>query len=457
MEALAIIAGVVGLIWGGVLFLRGGLLGGCLAVLLAGTCFGVPFYKIQLGPVPLTADRVLLVLLVGQYVVWRRFGWADPKPLGKPEILLLAFLPVLIFGTFRADWEANNYQPVAWLIVYYLMPAVVYWIARQAKYSERAMLTIFGCLALFGVYLAGTAIAEYFKLWWLVFPKYIATTAATADAEFVGRGRGPLLNPIATGVMLSICLAGALMWWPWLRRAGQLLLLAVTLVMLAGIYCSLTRSVWMGGILVVALAVGLALPWSWRLPLLSAGVLSTVLLVATQWENLLSFKRDEALSAQQTAESAELRPIMARVAWLMFLDRPLLGCGYAQYGPEHRNYLSDRSGDLPLERARDYIPHNVVLSLLTETGLLGLGIFAAIVILWARDAWRLWHGEAVPLWARQQGLLMLIALAVYFVNGTFHDVSVVPMANMTLFFLAGVTEGVRDVEKGVFFRPCVGR
>ena len=75
------------------------------------------------------------------------------------------------------------------------MPAVIYWIARQANLTPRAMLALFGCFALFGIYLAITALAEYFKLWWLVFPKYIATTATQADAEFVGRGRGPLLEP----------------------------------------------------------------------------------------------------------------------------------------------------------------------------------------------------------------------------------------------------------------------
>ena len=186
------------------------------------------------------------------------------------------------------------------------------------------------------------------------------------------------------------------MWWPRLSRQGQLLL--------AGdrrrcfwrpSIAALTRSVWMGGILAVALAVGLALPWSWRLPLLVGGVLAG----ACWWwprsgSNLLAFKRDKALSAEKTAESVELRPIMAVVAWHMFLDRPLLGCGYAQYGTEHRNYLSDRSTDLPLERVRDYIPHNVVLSLLTETGLVGLGLFLAMVFFWTRDAWRLWSDAA---------------------------------------------------------------
>ena len=42
-------------------------------------------------------------------------------------------------------------------------------------------------------------------------------------------------------------------------------------------------------------------------------------------------------------------------------------------------------------------------------------------------------------------LLMLAALGVYFINGMFHDVSLTPMANMTLFFLAGITAAVKRV------------
>ena len=502
MEALAVIAGIVALVGTAVVFLRGGLLGGCLAVLVAGTCFSVPFYKTE-GAVPLTADRLLLVLLVAQCLVWRRWGLADPKPVGKPEILLVALLAVLTASTFSHDWEVNNCQPVAWLVVYYLMPAAMYWIARQIKYSERTALMLLGGLALLGVYLAVTSLAEYFQAWGLVFPTYIATTAADKTTEFVGRGRGPLLNPIANGVLLAVCFGSALMWWPRLRAqslpspfgrgargegggtmrewkvfqpysphpnplpkgegtvlqarlsVGQLALLAVTLLFLAAFYCTLTRSVWMGGILVLALAVGLALPWNWRLPLLGGGLAAAVLLAATHWDELLTFKRDEALGADKTAESVELRPILAKVAWEMFLDRPLLGCGYYQYKTEHLDYLSDRSTSLPLERARGFIPHNVALSLLTETGLVGLGLFAAMLFFWARDAWRLWRNAALPLWTRQMGLLLLIALGVYLLNGMFHDVSVLPMANMTLFFLAGATAALRPLTKDLFLRLFV--
>ena len=445
MEALAVIAGVVGLVWGVVVFTRGGLLGGCMAVMLAVACFSVPFFKIEIGPMLLTADRLLLVLLVAQYILWRRWGLADPKPIGKPEIVLLVFAAMLVVSTFTSDWTIFNYQPTSWLIINYLMPVAVYWIARQAKISERAVLAVFGCLAVFGVYLAVTALAEYFKLWWLVFPKYIVTTAAENKLEFIGRGRGPLLNPIGNGVLLAICLGSMLLWWPRLNRVGQLALMVVSLLFLAAIYSSMTRSVWMGGALVLAMAVGLAVPWSWRWPLFGSGLVAVVLVVATQWEHLVTFKRDKSLTAAQTADSVSLRPILAVVTWHMFLDRPLFGCGYSQYKAEHWNYVSDRSTNLPLERGRGYIPHNVLFSLLAETGLLGLGLFLTLLFLWTRDAWRLWRDKTLPLWAQQQGLLFLIALGVYLTNGMFHEVSVVPLANMTLFFLAGVTAGLRPL------------
>ncbi len=379
MEAVAVIAGVVGLVWGVVALRRGGLLAGCLAVLLAGACFGQPFFKIDAGPAPLTIDRLLLVLLVAQYVVWRRLGYADPKPLGKPEILLLLFLGVLAVSTLSHDWQAFNYRAVSWLTIFYLMPAVLYWIARQMKFSEREALTTFGCLALFGVYLAVTSLAELNQAWWLVFPKYIETTTTDPAVGFVGRGRGPLLQPIGNGILLAVCFGGALMWWPRWRRPGKLALLAASALFGAAIYGSLTRSVWMGGALTLALAVGAVLPRRWRLPTLGAGLLIGATVAALQWENLMAFKRDRGQSAREAAESVELRPILTTISWRMFADRPLLGCGYAQHESEQPQYLFDRTIELPLERGRGYVPHNTVFLLLVETGLVGTGLFLAVV------------------------------------------------------------------------------
>ena len=445
MQAVAVIAGIVGLVWGVVIYLRGGLLAGCLVVLLAGMCFGLPFLDIELGSVSLTVDRIVWFVLIAQYAIWRLKGWADPKPPGRSELVLCGFVGAMVLSTFTADWRANGNEPATRLALFYLMPLGVYWVARQSRLSERSVLALFGCLTALGVYLAATVVAETFQVWWLVYPKYIEETMTSTSLEFIGRGRGPLLNPVGTGMLLALCLVGTLMWWPRARRPGRVAIVALSLLLCLAVFYTLTRSAWMGGMLGLAIMLAVTIPRRWRTPVLGAGLLIVVVAAVSQWQNLVAFKRDRDLSAAQTAESVHLRPILGVVAWKMFLDRPLLGCGFAQYPKESANYVADRSTSLPLEKGYGYEPHNVLFSLLTEAGLVGLGLFVILVGFWGRDAWQLWRHRSAPLWARQQGLLLLAAMGIYFVNGMFHDTSVAPMAHMTLFFLAGVTAGLRPL------------
>lgn len=439
MEALILIAGLVGLTWGGVVLVRGGLVAGCLLVLLAGTCFGYPFFNLPTGAIPLTADRFLWLVLLAQYVIWRRYGWADPKPLAAADYLLGALIGVLVLSTFTHDWQAAKYQPVSRLLFYYLMPLGLYWVARQAVWTERSQRAVVGFLAAIGLYLSLTAVAEAKQVSALTFPSYIASPE---HREFFGRARGPMLNPAGLGIFLGVGFCALLMHWPRVNRFGQLMLIGLSAVFAAGVYCTYTRSCWMGALAALAVVGGLTLPRSWRAALLGSGLIVGSLVAVTQWESVLAFKRDKALSAQETADSAALRPILATVAWNMFLERPLLGCGFAHYYEEKNSYLSDRSGDLPLEKARTYIQHNVLLGLLTETGLAGMLLFTAVVVAWTRAAWRLWTSAEAPTWARQQGLFFLGSLAAWFPNAMFHDVSLIPMANMLFFFLAGATVGM---------------
>lgn len=434
MELLLLIGAIVGLAWGGVILVRGGLVGGMLLVLLSGACFGHAFFKIPAGPLPITADRLLLLVVIAQYIVYRNWGRTDPKPLARADVLLGAFLLVLCVSTVTHDFTFKKALPASQLVFFYLMPAVIYWIARQTAWTEPAAKWLFGGLGVFGVYLALTAVAETHGWWAIVFPKYIAS----ADfKEFYGRGRGPLLNPAGNGLLQTLGLCAALMLWPRCNRRGQLLLLGLVPVMAYGIYCTYTRSAWMGAAGALGVVVALTMPRGWRTPVLGTAIAASLLVTAVSWEQIVAFKRDKELTAEDAAESAKLRPILAQVAWSMFLDRPLLGCGYGQYERESTPYLSDRSTDLPLEKARPYVQHNVFLGLLTETGLLGMGLFIGVLIYWTRMAWRLWRAEAAPLWVRQTGLLFLAFLAAYLANGMFQDVSIIPMVNMVLFFLGG--------------------
>jgi O-antigen ligase len=444
MIAILLIAGIVGVVWAAVLLRHGDLIGGCLAVLLAGSVFGHSFYHVSV----ITADRLLIAGLIVAYLIYRQVGWADPKPLAKGDVAFLSFSGALALNTLAHNWRLDGAQPAALLLFFYLLPVAVYWIARQSRLDERACWSVFGFLGLFAVYLSVTGFAETRQLWSFVFPKYIATSSYQ---EFLGRGRGPFLNPIANGMFLCAGLFGVVQWWPHLNRLGRGVLIGVAVVICLGIYFTLTRSVWLGAGLGLLLIIWLAIPRSWRVPMVVAMALAGVPVLAMKWNKLNSFKRDANVSQHDMEQSAKLRPILATVAWKIFQDYPLFGCGFGQYKEVDVNYLDDRAGDLPLELARPYVQHNVFLALLTQTGLVGLGLWLMTLGLWARNAWRLWTSKQAPLWARQYGLVLIAMLIAYGVNGMFHDIGIITMVNTLLFLVAGVCQGLAPhIESSTF-------
>ena len=441
MTAIVAVFVLAAVVWLAALLLRGGSLCGVLAVLVAGTCFGYRFFHIAASPVPLTFDRVLFFLIMAMGIAGKRIGWTVKTSCDKADVLLAALLALLIASVAAGDWTYRANLPASKMLFYYLMPAGMYWLTRQLVLSEAQVRLTFGVLAVLGVYLAATAIAEVLRLREFVFPRYIASTEYL---EFLGRARGPLLNPAGNGYFLSIGLCAAWMGWPCLRPAGRTVLIVLLPLFIAGLYATLTRCVWLGALAMSLVAAWLVLPRSWRAPLMIAPLLAVAVLGMTQWEQLMEFKRDEGQSGHEAVESARLRPILAVVAWRMFVDQPAFGCGFGRYHAKLPEVLEDRSSDFPLDIARPYVQHNVLLGLLTETGLAGAGVFAALFGCWLSNAWRLWRSPA-PLWRRQVGLLFLATSASYLSNAMFQDLAIIPMVNMMLFTLAGLTRAADTV------------
>ncbi|MBC8354579.1 MAG: O-antigen ligase family protein [Planctomycetes bacterium] len=435
MTPIIAIAGIAGLVWAVVLFRYGDLVAGCLAVLLVGSVFGYEFFHLSV----ITADRMLLGGLIGAYIVYRRLDLADPKPMEKADLAVFLFIGVLFSSTMTSNWKLGGAQPLATLIFFFCLPVAMYWIGRQAKLTERSLLSVFGVLAIFAVYLGLTAFAETRQMWSVVFPRYISSPSY---AEFFGRGRGPFLNPVGCGLYMSAGLFGAVQWWPRFRLVGRSVVVVATCAILLGIYCTLTRSVWIGAGLGLLMIIGLSIPKSWRFPMLIAVVIAGSAVLVAKRDKLNNFKRDKHVSVKDMSTSASLRPVLATVAWRMFLDYPLFGCGFGQYKEYDVEYLQLIVGDLDLEKAAPYVQHNVFLAVLTQTGMLGFGAWMIMLGLWTRNAWRLWNSRQAPLWARQHGLLFLALLAAFAFNGMFHDVGIISMVNMLLFFIAGVCQGL---------------
>ncbi|HEV3416985.1 MAG TPA: O-antigen ligase family protein [Pirellulales bacterium] len=443
MTELILIAGLAGLIWAAAIAVRGSLIAICLATIVVGACFGFEFWHARLGAMPLTLDRFILVFLIVAFAAQTALRRTDPKPVRTTDRWLGLLLVYLAASTFTHDYLIQfpgDVSPVWRLVAAYLIPAVVYWIARQSPLTEGRVALVQNVLVLFGIYLAVTGILEITHQWSLVFPKQIADP--TLGIHF-GRARGPMLTSVSFGLFLAVCLLAALHLLPRLHRLGQLALLAALPLFFASLYFSYTRSVWIGIALALLITAGLALRGRLRGTVLATMVIGLAVVSIGRGESIVGFKRDQ--SAAETRDSAEVRTTFAYVSWKMFQQAPLFGVGFGHFPREKLPFLSDRSTNLRLEEIRPLVHHNTFLSLLTETGAIGLGLFLLVLWGWIRDGWALWRSPLAPDWARRHAMLLLGALGVYGSQLLFHELSYSALDNLLIFFLAGVQTGVRPL------------
>jgi O-antigen ligase len=212
-----------------------------------------------------------------------------------------------------------------------------------------------------------------------------------------------------------------------------------------GIFATFTRSVWLSMIVGLALALWLPATIRRRGALLIAGTTAAALFVAFFADNINAFKRDKNVTEAEMSESVQLRPLLAQVAWQMFLDRPVLGHGFGQYLQAKRLYHQQVSNE-PLKKVLPYMQHNVVLSYLTETGGVGTALLLTIFALMGATAFRLYSRAPAGSHRKEIGLLSLVVLAAYFINGMFHDVSIMPMVGSLFYFLLGLTNQLESTK-----------
>lgn len=443
MNVILLVAAVAGWLWGAVLLQRLAPLYWCLLFLLVASCFGNDFLNFQIGPLPLTLDRIAFLAALAAYVLQRRQDANSPRPLTHADrcgaALLVWFAVSTALGIQREPTGILGETQYR-LLAGYLMPAAVFWIARQSKLNSRQVSGVHGALALFGLYLALTGIFEVLRMWPLVFPRYIADPA---KGLHFGRARGPFVHSVSLGLYLGICGLAAWAWLPTLRRGTQLAVILALPLFLSAVFLTYTRSVWLGVALSVLTVLVLALRGAWRPLVFGVAVAGGLVVGLTQMDSILYMKREH--SAAEAAGSVDMRSTFAYVSWQMFQDRPLAGVGFGQFPQAKLPYLDDRTTELRLEVIRPFVHHNTFLSVLTETGAIGLALFLGLLTLCGRDAWRLWSTVEAPYWARRHGLLLLGSMGVYALQLLFHELTYNTVHNSLFCLLAGMTVGLRQM------------
>ncbi len=424
--------------------MSGHILLGCAAFLFATCCLGYDYLRINLGT-EFTLDRIWMIALVGIAIVQRKLGHAEPKPWTKLEWTLAGFIALLglhILLQENATESRISGSPLWHMVIGYVFPTCLYFIARQATLTERRVEGLWIFLVLFGTYLGFTGVMEMTQQWWAVWPRYIADPLAGSGLHF-GRARGPMIQSVSFGFYCSVCLCAACLCfarWGW---RGKLLALPAAGLLLAAAVLTHTRSVWIG----TAFVLGLIMWYCFRDPLrkvlIGAAVVGLLCVVALKFDSLVGFQREGTV--EDTKTSAECRTAFAIVSWQMFLDRPIFGFGFGNFPEAKYPYLDSlRDYDMVMELIRPLIHHNTYLDILTELGAVGLALYLGVLVGWGRRSWQLIHQARFPSWSRAQGILTLGCLGSYAIQMLFHEVTFTSIDNSLMYLLAGVSAGLTN-------------
>ena len=148
-----------------------------LGVVIAGSVFGHDFFHAPFGPIPITLDRLLLLVAIALFA-WRWLkGREDLPNFNSMDLAILVWIACLALNTLSHDWRAMDKSPLSRLLFFNLLPVAVYFLARSYKTKIGDLRVIALVLGGFGIYLALIALAEISESYAIIFPRYIVNSA----------------------------------------------------------------------------------------------------------------------------------------------------------------------------------------------------------------------------------------------------------------------------------------
>ncbi len=390
-------------------------------------------------PVPhffaLTIPRigiVVLVLLLGTMVVLGRVRLRPVWPIaGAMFAVALCFLVSAAVSGF----ETRSVVTVHYrLIGGYLFPFCVFALVLHGFEGERDFRRLLVFFAIVSVYLVFTGWCEQLGLRALIFPRFINDPSVGIHW---GRVRGPFVMSAAMGLALTYCyfnnlvLARSAGAWRWL-------LYGLNVVMLPAIFWTKTRSVWLALVFCSLIWVLYSRRRTTRVVGVSLLLAAGLLIAVVNMENFLG--KERAKGGMTDMEPILMRVGLAKMSWRIFQENPVSGVGFGHFRDRAPSYARDPSSGA-FAFGSSALEHNNLLSILAETGAVGVLLYLTMIVLLLRCSIRVYR----KLPARGSGLinrdlvvLYWVLAAAYLIDGTFRETSDNPFANSLFFGLSAV-------------------
>ena len=384
-------------------------------VMLAAMLFRPPDLKVF--PVDRIAFFAVIILVCLRFLLCRDSFRTNP--------VTWPLLVLLLFGLWGALTQPYDAQLWSVFAAKYVVPFVCFHVAAVVFRDERSRRALEVFLLCVLVYLSAISVFWLVNATSLIFPDFINDPGIGIHAD---RARGPFLQAVANGVCLN--LLGLIALDSYRRQklhrvVGMVLFVAVPLALFA----TKTRAVWISGAvsIIALLRLGAAPVRRVAIAICIAGVLAAGVVSIYQVD-------ETSLSERLLDRSpVDFRTEMYTAGWQMFAERPLFGWGNEwRIQPEIERRVSSFHPEY-------YVFHNTFLELAVERGVLGLGVYAWLMICLFRLRK---HSEEVqeddgPFCSAHFRALWPLLLLIYLVNAS-AVVMNYQFVNAILFTIAGI-------------------
>ena len=330
--------------------------------LIGGGYAGIVLFESRLVTHVLAA--IIITIWLGKKVLAN-----EHLPTTSLDIPISAFLAVLLLATVLSDIPRLSVEGLLGAFVYAILFYMVIDLLRRGWSADlfvKSLLVVGGIACL----LAALEAVEWYTRWFAI--GGLADPLPPSSFRII-RTLGP--NPLAAYLNLLIPFA-VVAAVGTRRRSTRLLLTSWLLLALVVEFLTFSRGGWLGLFAVaVTLAFMLTLQYRSRLRILELSrrlgqskILSGALIAATLIAALLICVAGyRLLTLPSRRGSLEERVLMWRSGWMAFVESPVTGTGPWTYGTQFLHYSR---ADLrrPVEKA-----HNIGLTILAESGILGLG------------------------------------------------------------------------------------
>jgi hypothetical protein len=397
-------------------------------------------YNLELGAkIPdIKFDQLIPIFILAR-IFMKRQDMKKVIGIGRIEVLMVLFSCAVILSIMVTSMGTR--QNIRVYNDAFVFPFITFFIAKNLLNKDEDIVNFCDVIIIMGIVCGILAIYEFVS-----FEDALPTGQALIKTDLFVRANGPFSDPEPLGIILGTVFFGALFRRYATKDRGIIkggVDLTAMFLSTAGIYCTLFRGIWLAFILAIFLQ-GLVRTRRPVLLALLALVTTLVILGSSMWKDIES-------SDMYESRLGRTNTMYSRIgAWKggleMFLDNPILGVGYFNFQEVFENNYSwiTVEGVPAVPR-----PHNLFISVLAETGMIGIIIFLLLCanIISVPIRYLKNHREKFD---REVAVFILSAITVYFVSSlTLNFTTQLDLPNKMFFVINGIIAGRVALLNGI--------